>query len=58
MSRNQYVIEAIDDTPPVLDLTPKDIEEVADELAEYHKAFAGLYYRTEQAHWGYKYLKG
>ena len=31
---------------------------MADELVAYHQAFADLYYRTEQAHWGYKYLQG
>src|SRR5688572_11725228 len=51
-------IIAVDDTPPVLDLTPADVATLADELAAYHAEFADLYYRTEQAHWGLKYLQG
>lgn len=57
MNLNSELIE-IDETPPVLDLTPEEIEEMADELMDYHAEFADLYYRTEQAHWGYKYLQG
>jgi SRSO17 transposase len=48
----------VDDTPPVLELTPADVAALADELAAYHAEFADLYYRTEQAHWGLKYLQG
>jgi SRSO17 transposase len=44
--------------PPPLDLTPQEIAALADELVHYHAAFAELYYRKEQAHWGYKYLQG
>jgi hypothetical protein len=48
----------IDEVPPLLDLTPPEIEVLAEELVRYHAAFAGLYSRKEQAHWGYKYLQG
>ncbi len=48
----------ITEVPPPLDLTPQDVEELADELVAYHAEFADLYYRVEQAHWGYKYLQG
>jgi len=48
----------VDERPPPLDLTPEEIEALADELVEYHREFAGLYYRVEQAHWGHKYLQG
>lgn len=48
----------IDETPPQLDLKPEEIEELADELVDYHAEFADLYYRVEQAHWGHKYLQG
>lgn len=48
----------IDETPPLLDLTPEEIEALADELVDYHSEFAHLYYRTEQAHWAHKYLQG
>ncbi len=51
-------INEIDEAPPQLDLTPEEIEALADELVDYHAEFADLYYRTEQAHWGYKYLQG
>lgn len=44
--------------PPPLHLTPQEIEALADELVHYHAAFTELYYRKEQAHWGYKYLQG
>ena len=43
---------------PPLDLTPEEVEELADELIAYHAEFAELYYRVEQAHWGYMYLQG
>jgi hypothetical protein len=39
----------IDETPPPLDLTPEEIEALADELIDYHAEFADLYYRIEQA---------
>lgn len=48
----------LEQTPPPLDLTPEEIECLADELVKYHAEFASLYYRREQAHWGYKYLQG
>ena len=51
-------ITEITGAPPPLDLTPKEVEELADELVAYHAEFADLYYRVEQAHWGYKYLQG
>jgi SRSO17 transposase len=58
MDIERLEINEIDETPPVLDLTPKEIEALADELVDYHAAFADLYYRVEQAHWGHKYLQG
>jgi SRSO17 transposase len=48
----------INDTPPPLDLTPEEVVALADELMHYHAAFAELYARKEQAHWGYQYLQG
>jgi SRSO17 transposase len=44
--------------PPPLDLTPEEVAALADELVDYHAVFADLYYRKEQAQWGYKYLQG
>jgi SRSO17 transposase len=58
MDTNKLEIIEIDETPPPLDLTPEDIEALADELVDYHAEFADLYYRVEQAHWGHKYLQG
>ena len=48
----------VDDSPPVLDLTPADVAALADDLVTYHAAFADRYYRKEQAHWGLKYRQG
>ncbi|MFW6116099.1 MAG: IS701 family transposase [bacterium] len=58
MDIERLEINEIDETPPVLDLTPDEIEALADELIDYHAEFADLYYRVEQAHWGHKYLQG
>jgi hypothetical protein len=44
----------INEAPPPLDLSPEEIAALAEELGDYHAAFADLYYRKEQAHWGYK----
>ena len=48
---NIGIIE-INEAPPPLDLGPEEIATLADELVDYHAAFADLYYRREQAHWG------
>lgn len=58
MNTDELQIVAIEETPPPLDLTAQEVEALADELVAYHQAFADLYYRTEQAHWGYQYLQG
>jgi SRSO17 transposase len=58
MDIERLEINEIDETPPALDLTPEEIEALADELVDYHAEFADLYYRVEQAHWGQKYLQG
>ncbi|MEA3345940.1 MAG: transposase, partial [Chloroflexota bacterium] len=58
MDINELKIDEIDEAPPQLDLTPEEIEALADELVDYHAEFADLYYRTEQAHWGHKYPQG
>ena len=44
----------ISEAPPLLALTPEEVAALADELVHYHAVFAELYYRKEQAHWGYK----
>jgi SRSO17 transposase len=51
-------ISEVKEIPPPLDLTPEEVEELADELVAYHAEFSDLYYRVEQAHWGYMYLQG
>ena len=51
-------IAEITEAPPPLDLTPGEVEELADELVAYHAEFADLYYRVEQAQWGHRYLQG
>jgi SRSO17 transposase len=48
----------INEVPPPLDLRPLEVAALADELVHDHAAFADLYYRQEQAQWGYKYLQG
>jgi hypothetical protein len=35
-----------------LDLSPEEIAALADKPGDDHAAFAELYYRKEQAHWG------
>jgi len=58
MDISEIEITEIADVPPPLDLTPVEIEGLADELVAYHREFADLYYRVEQAHWAYMYLQG
>ena len=58
MDITKVEIVEIDETPPSLDLTANEIESLADELVDYQAEFADLYYRTEQAHWAYKYQQG
>jgi SRSO17 transposase len=58
MNVSQLRIIEINETPPPLNLTPQEIEALADALVDYHAAFAELYYRQEQAHWSYQYLQG
>lgn len=51
-------ITEITEVPPPLELTPQEVEALAEELVAYHAEFADLYYRREQSQWGYKYLQG
>ena len=51
-------IPEVTDSPPPLNLCPDEVEALADELVQYHGEFSDLFYRKEQAHWGYKYLQG
>ncbi|MDY7041209.1 MAG: hypothetical protein SVX38_10135 [Chloroflexota bacterium] len=47
MDINKLEIVEIDETPPSLDLTPEEVEILADELVDYHAEFVGLYYRIK-----------
>ena len=58
MDVSELGIIKVDEAPPPLELSSEEIAALADELVEYHAAFADLYYRKEQAHWGLKYLQG
>ncbi len=58
MNVSDIGITEITEVPPPLDLTPEEIEGLADELIAYHAEFVDLYYRVEQAHWGHMYLQG
>src|SRR5262245_49563900 len=58
MDVSELGIIEMDETPPPLDLTPVEIEALAETLLQYHAEFTPLYARREQAHWGYKYLQG
>lgn len=58
MNVSDIGITEITEVPPLLDLTPAEIEGLADELIAYHAEFVDLYYRVEQAHWGHMYLQG
>src|SRR5262249_61345197 len=51
-------IMEINEAPPPLDLSPEEIAALAAELVDYHAAFAPLYARKAQAHWGLQYLQG
>jgi SRSO17 transposase len=44
--------------PPGGALTPDEVLALHDELEAYHRAFAPLFYRSEQRHWARKYLEG
>src|SRR5919202_4632722 len=44
--------------PPQHNLTPRDVEALADELVAYHAHFAPLFQRAEQRTWALAYLHG
>lgn len=44
--------------PPVLNLTPRDVADLVEEVAAYHQEFAPLFQRAEQRHWALAYLQG
>jgi SRSO17 transposase len=45
-------------TPPVLDLTPGDLDGILDELHTFHAIFSPLFFRPEQRAWAATYLHG
>jgi SRSO17 transposase len=44
--------------PPVVNLVPRDVQALADELLAYHAHFAPLFQREEQRHWALIYTQG
>lgn len=44
--------------PPVINLAPRDVQALADELLAYHAHFAPLFQRSEQRQWALTYLQG
>ncbi len=44
--------------PPIINLAPRDVEALADELLAYHAHFAPLFQREEQRHWALTYTQG
>jgi SRSO17 transposase len=46
------------ETAPVLELTPQAIDNLAEELREYHAIYSPLFQRREQREWAEKYLRG
>jgi hypothetical protein len=46
------------ETAPELKLEPQDIENLLDELRDYHTIYSPLFYRREQQEWYEKYVQG
>jgi SRSO17 transposase len=44
--------------PPIINMAPRDVEALADELLAYHAHFASLFQRAEQRSWALTYLQG
>ena len=44
--------------PPVINLAPRDLTDLADQLLAYHALFAPLFQRSEQRAWALTYLQG
>jgi SRSO17 transposase len=44
--------------PPIINLAPRDVEALADDLLAYHAHFASLFVRSEQRAWALTYLQG
>jgi len=44
--------------PPIINLAPRDVAALADDLLAYHALFARLFQRSEQRQWALTYLQG
>src|SRR6266508_2508946 len=44
--------------PPIINLAPRDVEALADDLLAYHAHFAPIFQRAEQRQWALTYLHG
>lgn len=45
-------------SPPSVNLAPRDVEALVEELQAYHAIFSPLFRRREQREWGLQYLHG
>jgi SRSO17 transposase len=46
------------ETIPVMELPPRDLEHLVEELRAYHAIYSPLFQRYEQREWAQKYLRG
>ena len=51
------MIQAIE-TIPKIDLKPEEVQNLLEELREYHAIYSPLFYRSEHREWSQKYLQG
>ena len=49
---------ALIETVPFIDLTPNQIDNLSEELRDYHHIYSPLFARREQAQWAEKYMQG
>ncbi len=49
---------ALIETVPFIDLTPNQIDDLSEELRDYHHIYSPLFARREQAQWAEKYMQG
>ncbi|ETX00413.1 MAG: hypothetical protein ETSY1_11300 [Candidatus Entotheonella factor] len=46
------------ETAPMVDLRPRDVDGLVDELQAYHVIYSPLFQRREQRYWSGEYLRG
>jgi hypothetical protein len=46
------------ETTAVMDLIPRELEDLVEELRVYHAIYSPLFHRREQREWAAKYLHG